>query len=230
MHTQTEVWALLTHLCQGGFGITDMPLHIELAIHEAYRHPVPPPNIPQQSCAELSTDLRHKSFTEAEINLIAQHWNYCLMEPYYSLTVDNIEVNLPLIMGEKIKSMPTPLARIIPTKASEFRPHGRGLSLTCFQFIYKEKNIFLQHPNLIWQRLIRLNLEREFYHAPFRFFPLLITLIGIRHNIINNDSCYVQNITQRHGYKPTEVDERKQLFPLAIEYLIEQTVAALRKA
>ncbi|MFA5051648.1 MAG: hypothetical protein WC544_01130 [Patescibacteria group bacterium] len=223
--TTAANWVQLTHLCQGGFGIVDMPPHVEQAIRYAYYYA--PPQIDLGPLPTLSAYLHKRHFTDSEITRLSRFANFFKPQLYYSLGVGDINVNMirlftPSFSLDDVNLRNNPLL--------DYHPTGRARAFTAFQFLYHEKTAVLAHaPRVIWERLRQLQFD-PVPNGPAHDLALLIQLVGIRHNIENRDECYMNNIVHRPQLTDAELDERVKVFPLAIQCLIDQATKQLEEA
>lgn len=224
------MWVKLSDLCQGGFGIVDMPEFVRIALLKAgmmiKRETKEQPPSFEDYLKKLSnkTYEGQRFYPPKTCKLISKYNRW--YRPFFGarVIVDDIEIDTDYCTLNRLQNLPVRIIPcIIPDAPAEWDTIGKFTTLTFFQFIYHEKTAMLHNPKTIWECTL------EKLNADPAMFALFVQLLGIQAELaFENKPPHVwKNIYERMGLKPGELEKRIDNFPKVIKYCLEQTEALL---
>lgn len=216
------MWLRITDLCQGCFGVVDVPAHIQAALYAATTLPAPTPSTPPLDFATFveivasrnySGQFYHRGESLERIRHFASAYNPAYQNVF---TVDEVEMSSEY--ASPIKSS-KPLVRFVHPVRAEWHCAGRNLAHNFFQFIYHEKLAYLADPATVWACALA---NFRLAEAPLATY---IQLLGIKAELAfpNPPPHVVKNILERGGHTPRELEIRREAFPKLIAFMIERT-------
>lgn len=215
------MWLRVTDLCQGCFGVVDVPTHIQAALYAATALPTLSPSSPPLNFSTYLDILESKNYSgqfyhRGESLERIRHFASAYSPAYENIfTVDDLEMHNECASPQKSSK---PQIRFTRPVHAEWHCKGRNLAYNFFQFVFHEKQAYLSDPATLWAcALANFHLAE----APLATY---IQLLGIKAELSfpNPPPHVVKNIFERRGLSIRELDARREAFPKAIAYMIER--------
>ncbi|RJO59091.1 hypothetical protein C4546_03765 [Candidatus Parcubacteria bacterium] len=220
------MWEKLSDLCQGGFGIVDMPEFVRIALFKAGALAESEPRGQAPTFDEYLNKLAEKTYQNQHFyppdacKLIQKYKGWYMPRYAIPITVDDIFVDTDYCTPDRLRDLPVRIKDFIDAK---WDLAGKFNALNFFQFIYHEKTAMLNNPETIWQcATTKLNI----FSARFTVF---IQLLGIQAelNFADPPPHVIKNINGRINLKPEERLKRVENFPKVIKHCLDKTEVLL---